>query len=177
MDNLNEIQLGTKRIFEGKMINLRVDTVRLPNSKEAIREVVEHPGAVAVVPILPDGRVIMVRQYRYPIKQNLLEIPAGKLDKNEQPEDCAIRELEEETGYCCGRLRHLTSIWTAPGFSDEVIHIYAAEDLIEKKQQLDDDEFLQVEIYNKDDLQNMIRNGIISDSKTVIGLCMIGITP
>ena len=177
MDNLDEIQLGTKRIFEGKMINLRVDTVRLPNSKEAIREVVEHPGAVAVVPILPDGRVIMVRQYRYPIKQNLLEIPAGKLDKNEQPEDCAIRELEEETGYCCCRLRHLTSIWTAPGFSDEVIHIYAAEDLIEKKQQLDDDEFLQVEIYNKDDLQNMIRNGIISDSKTVIGLCMIGITP
>lgn len=177
MDKLEEIQLGTKRIFEGKMINLRVDTVRLPNSKEAIREVVEHPGAVAVVPILPDGRVIMVRQYRHPIKQNLLEIPAGKLDKNEQPEDCAIRELEEETGYCCGRLRHLTSIWTAPGFSDEIIHIYVAEDLIERKQQLDDDEFLQVEIYDQKALRKMIQEGVITDSKTLIGLCMIGITP
>lgn len=175
MESLQEEHLATKRIFEGKMINLRIDTVRLPNSNEAIREVVEHPGAVAVVPILPDGRVIMVRQYRHPIKQNLLEIPAGKLDKNEQPEDCAARELEEETGYCCGRLRHLTSIWTAPGFCDEIIHIYAGEDLIEKKQQLDDDEFLQVEIYDQNALQKMIREGIITDSKTLIGLYLTGI--
>ena len=130
MDNLDEIQLGTKRIFEGKMINLRVDTVRLPNSKEAIREVVEHPGAVAVVPILPDGRVIMVRQYRYPIKQNLLEIPAGKLDKNEQPEDCAIRELEEETGYRAAMAVHLSSFYLDSGQKNSRKHLFYAKDAV-----------------------------------------------
>ncbi len=101
MDNrdLHEKLLSTKKLFDGKVVNLRVDTIELPNGNSATREVVEHPGAVAIVPILPDGRIIMVRQYRHPILRTLLEIPAGKLDKGEKPEDCAYRELEEETGF------------------------------------------------------------------------------
>ena len=175
MNNLQEDFIKTNRIFEGKVINLRVDTVILPNGKEAKREVVEHPGAVAVVPLLPDGRIIMVRQYRHAVGKALLEIPAGKLDRGEIPEQCAARELEEETGYACNQLRSLTSVWTTPGFSDEIIHIYAAENLQKKVQNLDEDEFLQIEIYSKEQLRQMMQDGSISDSKTIIGLCLAGI--
>ena len=175
MDKLKENLVSTTRIFDGKIINLRLDTVTLPNGKEAKREIVEHPGAVAVVPILPDGRIIMVRQYRHAVGKALLEIPAGKLDRGEIPEQCAARELEEETGYASIQLRSLTSVWTAPGFSNEIIHIYVAENLQEKVQNLDEDEFLHIEIYSKEELRQMIQDGSISDSKTIIGLCMAGI--
>lgn len=175
MNKLQENFVSTTRIFDGKIINLRIDTVTLPNGKEAKREIVEHPGAVAVVPILPDGRIIMVRQYRHAVGKALLEIPAGKLDRGEIPEQCARRELEEETGYASNQLRLLTSVWTAPGFSDEIIHIYVAENLQEKVQNLDEDEFLHIEFYSKEELWQMIQDGSISDSKTIIGLCLAGI--
>ncbi len=175
MNKLQENLVSTRRIFDGKIINLRIDTVTLPNGKEAKREIVEHPGAVAVVPLLPDGRIIMVRQYRHAVGKALLEIPAGKLDRGEIPEQCAARELEEETGYACNQLRSLTSVWTTPGFSDEIIHIYAAENLQKKVQNLDEDEFLQIEIYSKEQLRQMMQDGSISDSKTIIGLCLAGI--
>ena len=177
MDNkdLHEKLLTTKKLFDGKVVNLRVDTIELPNGNSATREVVEHPGAVAIVPILPDGRIIMVRQYRHPILRTLLEIPAGKLDKGEKPEDCAYRELEEETGYKADSLIHLTSIFTAPGFSDEIIHIYKTEGMKKSRQNLDDDEFLAVEIWDADDVKNMIINKEINDSKTVIGFCLAGL--
>lgn len=175
MNNLQEEQIDTERIFEGKVINLRVDTVRLPNGKDAKREVVEHLGAVAVVPILPDGRVIMVRQYRHPAGETLLEIPAGKLDKGENPAHCALRELQEETGYLCRQLRHLTSTWTTPGFSNEIIHIYAATNLEVTSQKLDDDEFLAIEIYSQEEVRQLIRERVICDSKTLVGLYLAGI--
>lgn len=175
MNNLQEEPIRAKRIFEGKVINLRIDTVRLPNGKEAEREIVEHPGAVAIVPILSDGRVIMVRQYRHPAGKILLEIPAGKLDKGEDPEHCALRELEEETGYYCQELRHLTSTWTTPGFSNEMIHIYSATNLEATSQKLDEDEFLSIEIYTPEDVRCLIRDGTICDSKTLVGLYLAGI--
>ena len=108
-DQLTETFLTTERIYEGKIINLRRDMVRLPNGKEASREVVEHPGAVAIVPVLPDGRILLVRQFRHPVGQILLEIPAGKLDAGEDPDVCAVRELEEETGYRAGKIERVRS--------------------------------------------------------------------
>lgn len=175
MNNLREETISTKRLFTGKMINLRVDEVQLPNGKPATREVIEHPGAVAIVPILPDGRIIMVRQFRYPIGDSILEIPAGKLDGAECPKSCAARELEEETGYISEGLHHVTAIWTAPGFTNEIIHVFLADKLVKKKQKLDEDEFLQIEIYTRDEIRTMIRNGAICDAKSLVGLCLAGI--
>ena len=170
MNKLQENLVSTRRIFDGKIINLRIDTVTLPNGKEAKREIVEHPGAVAVVPLLPDGRIIMVRQYRHAVGKALLEIPAGKLDRGEIPEQCAARELEEETGYACNQLRSLTSVWTTPGFSDEIIHIYAAENLQKKVQNLDEDEFLQIVKIPIRTARMLFEHGFFEDAKTVCAL-------
>lgn len=172
-DNLTETFISTERIYEGRIINLRRDKVRLPNGKEASREVVEHPGAVAVVPVLPDGRIILVRQFRHPVGQILLEIPAGKLDAGEDPDDCALRELEEETGHRAGRLERKASVFTGPGFTDEVIHIYIAEDLRKTALNPDEDEFLEVDAYAPEDIRQMIRDGLIRDSKTLAGLYLL----
>ena len=172
-ENLKEIFLSTTRLYEGKIINLRRDTVRLPNGREATREVVEHPGAVAVVPVLSDGRVLMVRQFRHPVGAMLLEIPAGKLDAGEEPYDCALRELEEETGYRAGSMVRRASIFTTPGFTDEVIHIYVAQDLVKTALNPDEDEFLEVQAYKQDDIRRMIREGLIHDSKTITAFYLL----
>jgi len=175
MDTLLEQHLRTEQLFQGRVINLRRDTVVLPNGKEATREVVEHPGAVAVVPVLSDGRIVMVRQYRHAAGKILLEIPAGKLDKGEEPQKCATRELEEEIGYQCQQLHKLAAVYTTPGFSNEIIHIYLAEQLVQTVQQLDEDEFLHIETYTKEELRNMIADGSICDNKTITGLLMAGV--
>lgn len=172
-DNLTETFLSTERLYEGRMINLRRDKVRLPNGKEASREVVEHPGAVAIVPVLPDRRILLVRQFRHPVGQILLEIPAGKLNAGEDPDACARRELEEETGHLAGRLERKASIFTGPGFTDEVIHIYLAEELHKTALNPDEDEFLEVGAYDQADIKQMIRDGLIRDSKTIAGLYLL----
>lgn len=175
MNTLVEQQVRSEQLLNGRVINVRRDTVLLPNGKEATREVVEHPGAVAVVPVLDDGRIVMVSQYRHAAGKILLEIPAGKLDKGEQPEDCAARELEEEIGYQCRRLRKLASVYTTPGFSNEVIHIYLAEALIRTQQRLDEDEFLNMEAYTQEQLRSMIADGSICDNKSITGLLLAGV--
>lgn len=175
MGSFQEHVLATKKLFEGKIINLRVDTVILPNGREATREVVEHPGAVAIVPILEDGRILLVRQYRHAVGQMMLEIPAGKLDKGELPEECALRELEEEAGYKAGKLRKLVSIYTAPGFSDEIIHLYVADNLVPTSQRLDEDEFLHIEVHGKEEIRNLISKGHICDGKSIAALLMAGV--
>lgn len=172
-DNLTEIFVASERIYEGKIINLRRDLVRLPNGREASREVVEHPGAVAVVPLLPDGRILLVRQFRHPVGQILLEIPAGKLDAGEDPDDCARRELEEETGHRAGRLERKASVFTGPGFTDEVIHIYVAEELQRTVQNPDEDEFLEVGAYEPAQIRQLIQSGQICDAKTLAGLYLL----
>jgi len=172
-ENLKETFLSTEQIYAGKIVNLRRDTVRLPNGKEASREVVEHPGAVAVVPVLPDGRVLMVRQFRHPVGRVLLEIPAGKLDAGEDPDVCARRELEEETGHRAGSLERRASIFTGPGFTNEMIHMYIADDLVKTAVNPDEDEFLEVRAYELSELRRMIRDGRICDAKTIAGIYLL----
>ena len=121
--------LSTKRIYSGKVLKLDLDTVALPNGRTTELEILRHPGASAVVPLKEDGRVVLIRQLRHAAGGFIYEIPAGKLDPQEDPKDCAARELEEEVGYRAGSLELLTSIWTAPGFTDEVIHIFQGTNL------------------------------------------------
>jgi ADP-ribose pyrophosphatase len=169
-EQLKEKFLLTERLYEGKIINLRRDIVLLPNGREATREVVEHPGAVAIVPVLSDGKILLVRQFRYPVEKILLEIPAGKLDAGEAPEACAARELEEETGYRAQRLERKSSIFTGPGFSDEVIHIFVAHELVKTAVHPDEDEFLEIYAYSPQEIRQMIRSGMVCDAKTITGL-------
>jgi ADP-ribose pyrophosphatase len=164
---LFEKTIETRRIHEGRVINLREDTVELPNGRIGKREIIEHKGAVAIVPLLPDGRVIMVRQFRKPCEEALLEIPAGGLNKGEDPADCARRELSEETNHDSAKLTHLFSIFLAPGYSSELIHCYLAEELFTKDGTPDEDENLNVEIYPLSELLAMCDNGGIKDAKTV----------
>lgn len=175
MEKLSEKRLESQVVFYGKILKLRLDKVLLPNGHESTREVVEHPGAVAIVPRLPDGRIALVRQYRYPVEKILLELPAGKLDENEAPEECAARELEEETGYRAGQLEKLGTFYTTPGFSDELMHLYLAQDLVMTGQKLDADEFIKVEYYTRDELRTMLSTGVIADAKTMLGLMLAGI--
>jgi ADP-ribose pyrophosphatase len=165
-----EKTLESRRIHEGRIINLREDTVELSNGSTSKREIVEHKGAVCVLPVLPDGRVIMVRQFRKPCEEALLEIPAGGLNAGEDPADCAKRELQEETNQDAGSITHLFSCFLAPGYSTELIHCYIAEDLIETQGTPDEDELLNVEIYTLEELLPMCDDGRIKDAKTLAAI-------
>jgi ADP-ribose pyrophosphatase len=160
----------TKNIYTGRIITLNVDTVTLPNGLTVDLEVVRHPGAAAVVPLKDDGMVILIRQFRHAAGGFIYEVPAGKLHPGEDPRVCAVRELEEEVGYRAGRLDLLSSIFTAPGFTDEVIHIYKATGLTIGRQQLDRDEVLEVIEMPLSEAIGMIGNGAIRDAKSIVGL-------
>ena len=160
----------TKNIYTGRVITVNVDTVTLPNGLTVDLEVVRHPGAAAVVPLKDDGTVILIRQFRHAAGGFIYEIPAGKLDPGEDPRVCAARELEEEVGYCAGRFDLLSSIFTAPGFTDEVIHIYKATRLTRGRQQLDRDEVLEVIEMPLVEAIRMIETGAIRDAKSIVGL-------
>lgn len=164
-----EITISTEPIFEGKIISLQVDTVKLPNGGTATREIVKHPGAVAVLALL-DDRMIVVEQYRKPLEKSQIEIPAGKLDAGEEPIEAAKRELEEETGYRCGTIRHLSSFYTSPGFADEILHLYLAEGLTAGEVHPDEDEFLDVEAITLEQAQQYIQEQRISDAKTIMAV-------
>ena len=159
----------TKHIYTGVVVNLNVDTVTLPNGYTVDLEVVRHPGAAAVVPLKEDGRVILIRQFRHAAGGFIYEIPAGKLHPGEDPTVCAARELEEEVGYRAGRFDLLSSIFTAPGFTDEVIHIYKATELTSGRQ-LDRDEVLEVIELPLQEAIRMIETGAIRDAKSIVGL-------
>ncbi len=168
---LFEERIDGEDVYSGKILKLEVDRVRLPNGHVTIREVVRHPGAVVVVPVLSDGRVVLVRQYRYPVAQVLLELPAGKLDPGEEPAACARRELGEEIGMSAARWASLGSIYTTPGFSDEILHIFLATDLRPLEGVgPDEDEFLDVTMIASDELVEMARKGQVHDAKTLAGL-------
>jgi ADP-ribose pyrophosphatase len=172
MSHLTEKFLDSKVVFEGNLLNVFTDKVELPNGKAASREYIKHPGAVAVVPITQEGKIVLVRQYRYPIGKVLLEVPAGKLDKGEEPDACALRELEEETGYVAKNIKKMASIYTTPGFTDEIIHLYIAENLSLSNPHPDEDEFLDVEIYSKEEVKTMIADGKINDAKSMLALLL-----
>lgn len=165
-----EKTLNSRRIFEGRVLNLRLDEVLLPNNNISTREVIEHNGGVAVVAIDSDDNIIMVKQFRKPYEKELLEIPAGKLSKNENPLDCGIRELEEETGYCAKEFISLGELYPSPGYCNEVLYLYFAKDLYEGKLNLDEDEFLHSEKIPFNNALEMIEKGEIKDAKTIVAI-------
>jgi ADP-ribose pyrophosphatase len=168
--NLTETTLVSHSIFSGRMLKVFLDKVQLPNDKTSTREWIEHPGAACIIPILPDGKLGMIRQYRYPAKRVFIEFPAGKLDKGESPEDCANRELEEEIGYSAGKLKFLTKIHPAIGFSNEQMWLYLAEDLTKTNGKNDENEFIEFAPLKIAEAMDKVKNGEISDVKTMIGL-------
>ena len=164
---LFEKTLDSRPVFSGRIIQVRVDQVSLPNGRAASREVVEHPGGVAVLALFDDGTVPVVRQFRYPFREVVTELPAGKLERGEDPRPAALRELEEEVGVACGELTDLGKLYLSPGFSTEVLHMYLARDLRQGTCHPDEDEFLEVERVPFARLAEQVLSGEITDAKTV----------
>ena len=156
---LMEKTVESRVLFEGKIITVRLDKAELPNGRVASREVVEHPGGVAILPLFDDGTVSLVRQFRYPFQEVVAELPAGKLERGEDHRLAALRELEEEVGASCGRLTYLGCLYSSPGFSSEVLHMYLAQELTEGACHPDEDEFLSVERIPFSALVEQVRQG------------------
>jgi ADP-ribose pyrophosphatase len=163
-------RLSTERVYEGRLLKVDRDRVRLPNGQETDLEMVRHPGASAVVPFVTDDEILLIRQFRYAAGGFILEAPAGTLDPGEGPESCARREVQEEVGHRAGRLERLGTIYTTPGFTDEEIHLWAAYDLTPVGQKLERDEVLTVVRMSLDDAIAAIRDGQIVDAKTICAL-------
>jgi ADP-ribose pyrophosphatase len=168
-DHLKETCVASATMFAGKFLTLKQDIVALPDGKHASREYVVHPGAVMMIPLFDDGRVLLERQFRYPIGKVMVEFPAGKLDPDEGAQRCGERELLEETGYTAKRWDYLTRIHPVISYSDEFIDIYLARGLTAGERQLDDGEFLETFILPAGELIDWVRQGKVSDVKTIIG--------
>lgn len=163
--------LNSEIIFRGKVFNTKVDQIEYNSGNKAVREVAEHPGGAVVVPVTDDGKIVMVTQHRFPMNKVLLELPAGKLSKNEDPKICAIRELEEETGYKSDNVIELGSIYTTPGYSTEKLWIYLAKDLKAGNHNREEGEFgMEVFEFSFDEVEEKIYNGEIVDGKTICGI-------
>src|SRR5699024_4339191 len=160
MKKFEEKTLSTNKIFAGKIIDLQVDKVSLPNGETSKRELIKHPGAVAVIALNSAKELILVEQYRKPLELSILEIPAGKIEPNEKPEKTALRELEEETGYTTKELRYITPFYTSPGFADEIIHIYYTDKLKKLAYNVlgDEDEFVELHILNEEKIKQEFTN-------------------
>ena len=164
---LEEKKVNSLLKFDGKMIKLYLDEVKLPNDHNSHREVVRHPGAAAIIAINREGFIVVEKQYRYPVDEILWEIPAGKLDKDEEPLACAKREFEEETGFVAKNWKMLGYIYTTPGFSDEKIHLFFASELEKGNINPDEDEFVEIKFLSKSEIERMILENEIVDSKTI----------
>ncbi len=165
----------SRRVYTGRVINLDVDTVRFPDGSLGELEMIRHPGASAIVPVLgnpvsADPQLVLIRQYRYAAGGYLYEIPAGRLNAGETPSACATRELEEETGYRAGKMNHLFTMFTTPGFTDERIHVFRATELQDGPSAREPDEFMSVELMPLSRAMELIRTGEISDSKTALAI-------
>ena len=172
MKHLEEKTIAKEQIFSGKVIDLYVEDVELPNGKTSKREIVKHPGAVAVLAVTDEGKIIMVKQFRKPLERTIVEIPAGKLEKGEEPEYTALRELEEETGYTAKKLTEITAFYTSPGFADEIVHVFLAEELsvLEEKRELDEDEFVEVMEVTLEDALKLVESREVYDAKTAYAI-------
>jgi len=158
-------------IFRGKVFNTKVDQIEYNSGNKAVREVAEHPGGAVIVPVTTDGKIVMVTQHRFPVDKVLLELPAGKLGKDEDPFICAVRELEEETGYKSDNVKELGSIYTTPGYSTEKLWIYIAKDLKPGNHNREEGEFgMEVFELSLKEVENKIYNGEIVDGKTICGI-------
>lgn len=173
MTDLTETTISSRRIHEGRTVKLRLDTVRHPDGTTGTKEVIEHPGAVAIVALLPLKRVLMVRQFRTAAGRVLLEIPAGTIEAGESPEECARREIVEETGHAAGKFEKLFHGFVAPGYSQEVIHTFLATALTPMVGKGDDDEFIDVIEMPLADVVRLIETGEIEDMKSIAGLLYV----
>jgi ADP-ribose pyrophosphatase len=169
-DPLKETELTTETVYHGNLLHVRRDSVRLQNGTDTAREYIVHPGAVLVVPILDDGRLVFERQYRYPLRRSFIELPAGKIDPNEDILTTGQRELLEETGYTAKNWHYLAALHPCIGYSDEIIHIYLAIGLQAGQKHLDEDESLEVFTMTLKDAMQALKRGEITDGKTVIAL-------
>jgi len=165
-----EITVKSEKIFEGKIINLRVDTVELENQKYTKREIVEHRNAAAIVAINENGEILLVKQYRKAVEEFLFEIPAGVLNIAEVPVEGALRELQEETGYEAKKIKQIYEFYSSPGFTNEKIYLFKAEDLLFTSTKFDEDECIETIALNKEEAKKMLETGRITDSKTLIGI-------
>ena len=168
-----EKTVSSEKVFEGKVIKLRVDKVAMPDDSLATREVVEHPGGVGIVAVNDKDEIFLVRQFRKPIEKVIYEIPAGKLDSGEPHRECGIRELSEETGMKAENFEYLGYIYPSPGFVDEVTHVYCATGLTQGETHPDDDEYLDVECMPLERAYEMVMNNEISDAKSVFGILKV----
>lgn len=166
--HFEEKTISKESIYKGKIIEVEKHKVSLPNNETAYREVVKHNGAVAICALTPEQEVILVKQYRKALEQELLEIPAGKLEPGEDRESAAMRELEEETGYKAKKLTLIGEVYGTPGFSNEKISVYFADDLVEGEVNLDEDEFVEKVLYSLEDVKKAIEARTIEDAKTFI---------
>ena len=173
MQNLTEKTISSELKYQGHIVNIRVDDVLLSDGKEHVREVIEHPGGVVVVAILPDNKIVFVRQWRHPIGQDLIELPAGKLNRGEDPFLAAQRELQEETGYIANSWEPLGFVYSTPGFCDEKLYLYKACDLTLAEANPDYGEIINALIIDIDQAWGMIKEGKITDAKTILGLSLI----
>lgn len=165
-----EKTVSSERIFNGKIINVRVDKVKMPNGSLATREIVEHPGGVGVVALTDDNEIILVKQFRKPLDKAIYEIPAGKLDCGEGHKECGIRELQEETGMRAGVFEYLGFMYVSPGFTDEMVHVYFATQLYAGETNPDEDEFVDIEKIPFERAVEMVMNNEINDAKSVFGI-------
>lgn len=170
MDKFQEKLIKTAKEFHGRLLTLRVDTVEMPNGVVTTREIVGHPGAVAVVALTDDKELVLVRQFRRPSGEVLLELPAGVPQKDEKGELAAIRELEEETGYLAKSIKKVWEGYASPGYSNELISFYLAEDLTLTKTNPDEDEFVEVDIVDVESCLELVKHGQIRDNKTMVGV-------
>src|SRR5690625_551646 len=168
MKDFAEKTIKKTKIFDGKIISLQVDDVRLPDGNTSKREIVKHPGAVAIIAVTEEEKILFVKQYRKPLERSLIEIPAGRIEEGEEPKITALRELEEETGYTAKDLKFVTSFYTSPGFANEIIHLYITEDIqrLAETVQGDDDEYIEIIELCLDEDHEYVQTGKIQDAKT-----------
>ena len=168
---MNYRVLKSEIIHTGKVFNTKVDQIEYNSGNKSVREVAEHPGGAVIVPVTGEGKIIMITQHRYPVDKTLLELPAGKLDKNENPFHCAVRELEEETGYKSDNVKEMGTIFTSPGYSTEKLWIYLAKDLKPGNHNREEGELgMKVFEYTLKEIEEKIINGEIVDGKTICGI-------
>jgi len=169
---VEEKTLSSEMLYEGTILNLRKDEVTVKEGRTSYREIVEHDGGVIILGVTPDGRIPMIRQYRKAAEQVMFELPAGKLEKGEDPKEAALREFREETGYSAGSIRLVSSFYPTVGYSEEVLHIFFAEDLSAGKTDFDDNESIDIELHEPEDLFKQIDAGEMNDGKTIIALLL-----
>lgn len=167
--HLNETFVSGEQVYDGHFLKLHRDKVTLPNGETTFREYIKHPGAVVILPLFADGTVLLERQFRYPLGKVVIEFPAGKLDINEDPLECAKRELKEETGYTANSWQFVSTIHNAVAYSDEHLEIFLAQDLQSGESNLDDGEFLETYRAPLSELLNAVKSGQVTDVKTIIG--------